>query len=222
MEKFTGLTQDAYRFMFEIALRNDKAFFEENRRRYEQVLKRPMLQLAGELAQAALEVDPAFQVNPVKVVSRIHRDTRFSKDKSPYRDHVFFSYKHMDKRISESFVLYTEFEKNSYGYGMGMYCPQPAFMEQVRGRILARPSLFLELVDTLLQTSKFVVQGADYKKTKCPDAPPALWPWLDKKMFSFCYFSPAIERTMTPALVEEIKAAFQTLTPLYRFIQGIS
>ena len=146
MSEFAGCPEEMYQFFWEIAFQNNREFFEANRERYRRVVQQPMLALAGELAPAALSIDPRFNVRPSSVVSRIRRDTRFTRDKSPYRDHVWLGYKPAGARTSECFVLYAEFERERYGYGMGMYAPEPALMAELRARMLARPQRFLALV----------------------------------------------------------------------------
>ena len=220
-QTFQGLTPDAYKFFWEIALRNEKSVFEKNRARYIREVKDPMVALCMALNATALEIDPGLDTRPSAVVSRIRRDTRFSKDKTPYRDNMFLSYKHHGMRTGESFVLYAEFEREAYGYGMGMYCPGPQYMAEVRARILARPATFLSLANDPAVRGKFELRGDEYKRPRCPDAPQELSPWLNKKNISYCFSSPDLARTMQPALVDEIIEGWQALKPLYRFIQGV-
>ncbi len=53
---------------------------------------------------------------------------------------------------------------------MGMYCPQPQYMAEIRKRILTRPSKFLELVNDPALTGKFELSGEEYRRPKFPDA----------------------------------------------------
>lgn len=147
MSEFTGCPEEMYRFFWEIAFQNHREFFEANRERYRTLVQQPMLALAERLLPTALSIDPRFQTRPSAIVSRIRRDTRYTKDKSPYRDHVWLGFKPAGMRTSECFVLYAEFERERYGYGMGMYAPEPALMAELRARMLARPKHFLELVE---------------------------------------------------------------------------
>lgn len=218
---FPGLTEDAYRFFWEIAFQNEHSFFEENRKRYEKSVKEPMLALADALGEAALEVDPNFNVRPSSVVSRIRRDTRYTKDKSPYRDHAFLSFKYPGAATGESFVLYAEFERTAYGYGMGMYYPLPQFMADARKRMLAQPQKFLEIVSNPAFAERFHWQGEEFKRPRFQDAPEEIRPWLNKRSMSFCFSSPELKNTMKPELVEEVRQGFRLLKPLYRFLLGL-
>lgn len=218
---FNGLSQRTYDFFWDIAFQNEKTFYEANKERYLNDVKMPLFALAAELGDAAKDVDPAFSVEPAKVVSRIRRDTRFSKDKSPYRDHAWLGYKYHDDRIGQSFCMYAEFERTSYGYGMGMYCPEPALMTPIRNRILARPETFLKLIEDREFVSRFSVEGESYKRDRFPEAPEKLKTILNRKQLSFCYSSPDIEATMSPLFVDELKNAFSVMKPVYRFLMGL-
>lgn len=221
MSGFQGLSGDAYRFFWEIAFNNNRAFFEENRDRYKREVQQPMLALAEYLIPTAREIDPEFNLRPAAIVSRIRRDTRFSKDKSLYRDHVWLAFKRHGERTSESFVVYAEFERDGFGYGMGMYCPQPLMMQEMRARILARPSQFLEIAENPAFTERFTLSGELYKRPKIPDAPAELAPWVNRKRLSYGYFTPELKRTMTSEVADEIREGFELLKPMYRFLMGL-
>lgn len=220
MDSFSGLQEDTYTFFWELAFHNEISWFEENRSRYEAVVKKPLLQLAVELAPTALEVDSEFLVRPAAVVSRIRRDTRYAPVDAPFRDHAYLTYRYPGVRIGESFSLYAEFLRDSYGYGMGMYSDNPPFMDAMRKRILANQEAFLKIIQNRKLRS-FVLEGVEYKRPKYPDAPAALQPWLQKKRLYFSYSSKEISRTLHPALLQEIQEGFLALKPLYRFIMGL-
>ncbi len=73
---------DMLDFMMQIRHNNNKAFMDANRAEYIKKMRTPYYAFI-ELAPTALEIDPLMEVRPSKVLSRIFRDTRFSKDKSP-------------------------------------------------------------------------------------------------------------------------------------------
>ncbi len=218
--EFQGLSEETYKFFWEIAFHNNVEFFEENRARYKAVVQQPMLALAEALGPVAGDIDPNFNLRPSSVVSRIRRDTRFTKDKSPYRDHMWLAFKYQDKRLSEGFVLYTQFEREGYSYGMGMYSPMPELMSKFRARILARPSLFLALLGDI-EKAGLSISGEEYKRRRFPDAPEALQPFINKKSISFNHFDPDVKKTFSPDVTEEIKAGFLAMKPMYRFLMGL-
>lgn len=221
MSEFTGCPEEMYRFFWEIAFQNHREFFEANRERYRMLVQQPMLALAERLLPTALSIDPRFQTRPSAIVSRIRRDTRYTKDKSPYRDHVWLGFKPAGMRTSECFVLYAEFERERYGYGMGMYAPEPALMAELRARMLARPKHFLELVEEQRFRGRFEVFGESYRRPRFTGCEAPLLPWVNRRSLGFSFASPALSRTYSPQIADEILEAFALLKPVYRFLMGL-
>lgn len=218
---FSGLNEDFYSFLWELAFHNDVSFFEANRARYKKSVYEPLSALALTLAPHALCIDDTFATRSASVISRIRRDTRYSLDKSPYRDHAWLGYRRNGERIGVSFTVYAEFERESYGYGMGMYAPDTAMMNALRERMLAHPSRFLELVSNEAFVARFSREGQAFKRPRYLDAPKELQPWLNMRNLSFCFSSPRLQDTLRPELADEIIEAFALMKPVYRFLMGL-
>lgn len=218
---FQGFNEDTYQFFWEIAFHNEASFFEANRERYKKNVYEPLKQLTIELAPIAQEIDPDFNIRPSGVISRIRRDTRYSHDKTMYRDHAWLGFRRPGSMLSESFVVYAEFERESYGYGMGMYGSNPALMREIRPRILAKPQKFLSLVEDKAFQSRFSLEGDEFKRPRFTDAPNGVLPYLNRKGISFCFSSPNLKNTLKPEIADEIKDGFQLLKPVYRFMMGL-
>lgn len=221
MNRFYGCPEDMYTFFWEIAFQNHREFFEANRERYKRSVQQPMLALVELLLPTALAINPSFNPRPASIVSRIRRDTRYTKDKSPYRDHAWIAFKPADKRASECFVVYVEFEREHYGYGMGMYAPDAKLMNTMRARILAQPRKFLSLIKEPRFAERFSVVGELYKRPKFADCDPELSTWLNRKSLSFCFSSPALSRTYSPEIADEIIESLELIKPVYRFLMGL-
>ena len=219
MGLFRGFSPETYDFLTEIAWNNYSIWFEENRARYVRCVKEPMYALAAALLPSALEVDPAFNPRIASIVSRIRRDTRYSKDKSPYRAHAWLCFKHHATRVSENFAVYFEITPTSYGYGMGMYSPNPAIMGEFRKRLIARPALFLKLKDSA-KLSMFGFEGESYKRDRHPDAPDNIKEYLNLRSIGWHFSSDKLLNTMEPELFNEVNAAFLNMKDMYRFITG--
>ncbi|MDR1620169.1 MAG: DUF2461 domain-containing protein [Clostridiales bacterium] len=221
MEPFNGLSEAFYQFLWDIAFHNEIGYFEENRERYNRDVKQPLLLLAESLSETALAVDRGFYVKPGAVVSRIRRDTRYAPIDAPYRDHAYLTYRYPGVTQGESFVIYVEFMRDSYGYGMGIYGLNPPFMAQMRKRILARKEMFLQLIHAPAFKSDFVLEGESYKRPKYTQEEPMPAEWLNKRRFYYSHISHDIKSTFRPQVLEEIKIAFLNMKPLYRFIMGL-
>lgn len=215
---FQGFLPDTFAFLLEIAFNNNKQFFEENRERYKQNVQRPLLELEEELAPAAKEIDPLLRTGR-HACARIYRDTRYTKNKDPYRDHLWIGYKRPGSLNSEFFGIYFEITPVGYGYGMGCYAPRPDLMERLRRRMLADPGAFLEAIGPLL--SSFSLTGDSYKRPKVPDAPEELRPYINRKNISFEFASGDKDKAMTPGLALEVRDAMEKMTSFYRYMHQL-
>lgn len=219
--EFHGCPEEMYNFFWELAFQNNKEFFEANRSRYETYVKEPMHALTRKLLPVALEIDPELDTRIPVIVSRIRRDTRYSRDKSPYRDHVWLGFKPAGARTGETFMFYIEFERTQYGYGMGMYEPNPEVMTQIRSRIIARPDTFLALVNDPEFRAVFTPESRPYARKKFSHADAEIEAWLNNRTVGFHFSSPDISRTYREDIAEELIRALRLMQPVYRFLKGL-
>ena len=219
-QQFEGFAPDTYRFFLELGFNNEKAFFDANRERCRLVVQQPMRALAAELIPAALEMNPAFDTRLGVVVSRMNRDTRFSKNKLPYRDHGWIGFRPCETRTSEAFCVYFEIEPGGYGYGMGMYDANPALMKPFRERALANPQKLLALSDAL-GARGFEVHGNSFKRDRFPAAPEEIKPFLNRTGISWGFFTRDVEKTFSREISVEVQEALRLMRPLYRFVMGL-
>jgi len=80
-------TKEYLDFFQELEKNNSKEWFDKNRKRYENHVRKPMIALVEDVVSSMQEHDSGFNPDPKKCVGRINRDTRFSKDKTPYNTH---------------------------------------------------------------------------------------------------------------------------------------
>ena len=88
--QFNGFSPKTLKFLRWLKAHNDKAGFQAHKANYEEYVLQPLRDLVTDLGDFMLDIDHSFEITPVinKTISRIYRDTRFSKDKSPYRSTV--------------------------------------------------------------------------------------------------------------------------------------
>lgn len=171
---FTGFTTNSLEFLSDIETNNNKTWFETNRQRYEQHLLGPLRALVTDLGDMMSDIDPAVEIRPAvnKTISRIYRDTRFSKDKSPYRACVWIAFKRPRKDWSSTECgFFFELKPRGYRYGMGFYQAAPSLMREIRGLIDEDPQAIAELIAPLSRQRTFELVGEQYKKPLGEDLP---------------------------------------------------
>lgn len=123
-QRFPGFSPDALSFLRALKRNNRRDWFQPRKEKFEALIKAPMLELIECLNQQLMDFAPQYITPPQKAVYRIYRDTRFSKDKTPYKTHVsaIFPHSHAVKR--EGAVFYFHFtEKELLIFG-GAWAPE--------------------------------------------------------------------------------------------------
>lgn len=217
---FEGFSHHTYQFLLQLAFHNEKSYFEARRDAFERDVKNPLCALEEELRPFVLNLDGRLRTGPM-AISRIYRDTRFSKDKSPLRDHMWIGYKPPKCRTSEFFGLYFAITPVSYEYGMGMYSPMPALMERLREKMLAAPAAFLTLANQKKLNKHFAVRKQSFARPRFQHEDKAIEAWLNVRAFDYLFQSDQLENTMRHDLVDEIREGFSILEPMYRYVHDL-
>src|ERR1700722_2176412 len=117
-----------FRFLAELAAHNERPWFEANKLRYQRDIRDPVLRFIGELRSPLAKVSKRFDVDPRPVggsMTRIHRDIRFSRDKSPYKTAVTADFPHRDASDATLLGFYLRLAPGSSILGGGVWQPAP-------------------------------------------------------------------------------------------------
>ncbi|RPJ07904.1 MAG: DUF2461 domain-containing protein [Spirochaetaceae bacterium] len=217
---FKGFSGKSVKFLADIKAHNSKAWYEAHKPDYQELLLVPFQNLVADLSRAMLDIDRYFITIPAvdKTISRIYRDTRFSKDKTKYRDSIWLTFKRPSPDWKEAPCYFFEITPDLYRYGMGFYIAPAAFMDAFRLRIRKKPDEFREAVAFLKRGSGFKVEGDRYKRIKSNDAPEGLSDWFWYKSFYLTSNHDIGPSLYSSRLVDELKRGFETLAPLYHFL----
>ena len=139
--------KDIISFLEDLAANNDRAWFEANRDRYK-VVKSRMDAVAKDFIEAVAAFDPSVEGVQVKDATyRIYRDTRFTKDKSPYKTWFGVYVCPRGKRSGLSgYYMHVEPDQNHYMLCTGAYCPTTGEIKSVREEIMTEGDAFVETI----------------------------------------------------------------------------
>ena len=149
---FTGFGPKALQFLHELAAHNDRTWFQEHKPAYETEVQRPMEALIGSLADELAERGVPLTGDPKRAMFRIHRDVRFSSDKSPYKTHAGAVLSRDGTKDFQG-LLYIHISPEGSFTASGFYHPEPVQLEAVRKAIVAAPERFQE-VERALQKAR--------------------------------------------------------------------
>lgn len=215
---FNGFSPETLQFLINLGLNNDKAWFESNKHQYREFLLEPLRNLASDLGPFMLSIDPYLEVSPGRAVSRIYRDTRFSRDKSPYKTNMWAAFKRPSRDWKADPVFFFEIFQDWYRYGMGFYSAERQTMDRLREVIDRRPEKFTQAVSTFSGTNTYVLEGDKYKKTLKKDLPEELQDWYQRKSLCLICSKKADRNLFSRVLIDDLTAGFKLAAPFYHFL----
>ena len=219
---FTGFTEETIQFFLDLKFHNNASFFHEQHDRYIECVQRPFYEMIEDLAPDMLKIDPGMEVRPHKCLSRIHRDTRFSRDKSPYRDHLWFLFRHAAEPREKSLFYYFELGPDRLGWGMGFWDENREALDLFRKRMRANPAGTLSLLDDLgMDRRRLMLDGTIHKRMEIPsEIPERLKRWYQAKDFYIGKIMPDYRMIYSEHIMKEVRKDFVSLSPLYRLLRG--
>lgn len=219
---FRGFSDQTFHFFRNLRENNNRDWFEEHRGTYQEHVLNPLKHLVQDMAGFMEAIDPGFVLAPKvpTTISRINRDTRFSRDKSPYRANMWIVFQNPGIPVEERPGFFLELYEDKYRYGMGFYGASQSKMDEIRAKIEADPSAFEALVGPIISEHEFELCGDKYKQSLASHLPESIRDWYDRKSFHLQRSRAEVSRLMSPELTTDLEAAFEALRPLYWFLTG--
>lgn len=181
MQRFEGFSDDTVRFLGELTLNNEKAWFDAHRARYEEVWLEPARRFVKALGQKLRKLSPGVQFEPKLNGSlmRINRDTRFSKDKAPYKTHLDLWFWEGAERGWQSSGFWFRLTPKALMLGTGVLGFEPPLLAKYR-KAAGAPKSGAALVKAAAAVAKKGLQvgGEHYKRVPKgfdPEHPRAKW-----------------------------------------------
>ena len=204
---FTPQTLD---FLAENKLRNDKQWYQEHKPQFKQNVFEPLAELVTQLAPVIHEIDPMLIAEPKtgKSISRVFRDTRFTKDPSLFREEMWCVFTRDKKAYTSAPGFFFELSPDGFRYGCGYFDAPPKVMDAMRTLILKRDKSFLTAKQVYEKQDVFQMEGDFYKRQDIQD-------WLQKKRASFNHNSKDFNLLFSPELHRTVARHFRLLAPVY-------
>ena len=219
---FTGFPEETLQFFLDIRFHNDKTYFEANRARYEKDVKAVFYAFIEEMAPEMQKIDPLMEIRPYKCLARIHRDTRFSKDKSPFRDHLWLCFRRAAEPREGSVNFFFELGPTTLGWGLGTWGENRPMMEAFRRRIAAEPAKVGKIIESSrLTENDLTVYNQTWKRMEVPPGVPlGLKGWYCSREIYVGKGHPDMAKIGSREILDTVLADFKALAPLYHLLRG--
>ena len=227
MTDFTGFRPAAFRFFRGLARNNSKPWFEKNRAIYEVEVRDQMRALVEEMDVRLAAFAPEITGDPKRAMFRIHRDIRFSKDKSPYKTNAGCWFRHRDasRKVGHdseggSAGFYFHFQPGACFSAGGLWMPPRGSLQRIRDAIDDAPTGLAAIEKAAPFRKRFERIDTEASLTRVPrgyDPEHTAAHWL--KLKSFTAGAELDDRTVgSKRLLTALSRDFERLLPLVRWL----
>jgi uncharacterized protein (TIGR02453 family) len=211
-----SFSPELFAFLRELRANNDREWFKANKARYEEAVQEPALQFIADFAPRLRKISPHFRADPRTVggsLFRIYRDTRFSRDKSPYKTHTGIQFRHELARDVHAPGFYLHLGPDEVFVAAGIWHPDGQSLGKIRDAIVADPKRWQRV------TRRDFRLGGDSLK-RAPAGYDSEHPLIDDlKRKDFIAVVPLSEKRATSrGFVDEFAATCRSAAPFVRFL----
>jgi len=222
---FTGFPQAGLEFLSDLAAHNERTWFEAQKKAYQEMLLEPaqafVVALGVKLQALSNGIHYDTRTDGRGVLMRIHRDIRFSQDKTPYNTHLGGLFWEGNRKKNESPAFGFQIDATGMSLMTGMFRFTQAMLEVYRDAVIddRLGSELEDVVASMHHHETYEIGGEQYKRVPSgsdPNHPRA-------GLLRYCglyVFSPRIDASdvLTPTLVDICYAHFQRMAPLYHWL----
>ena len=214
-------TKATFKFLDELAANNDRTWFEANKPRYESLVREPALEFISEMGPVLEKFAPHFRAEPRKIggsLMRVFRDTRFSRDKTPYKTNIGIQFRHALGKDVHAPGFYLHVANDECFLGAGCWHPEADALGRIRDLVAAQPKRWFAARDERKFAAHWSLAGDSL--TRPPRGYAADHPALEdlkRKDFIALASLSAVE-VSGPGLVKLAGARFAAAAPLMKFL----
>ncbi len=221
MARYACFEPRSMRFLEALKANNNREWFKEHKSRYEQDVLDVALQFIISMQDPLAKIAPRFTAVPTRVggsLMRVYRDTRFAKNKLPYKTNIGIQFRHEQAKDVHSPGYYVHIDPDEVFLGVGMWRPDSEPLRGIRERIAAKPQEWQQVVGDRAFSRHFSLGGETLvrpprgfdKNHECIE---------DIKRKSFIAVrSLAVEDCLKPRFQKTVETSFSAAEPFMRFL----
>lgn len=220
--KQTYFGRELFRFFEELRDHNDRAWFEENKPRFERDVREPLLAFISDFGAHLAKISPYFVADPRKQggsLFRINRDTRFSKDKTPYKTHAGVHFRHeATTKDVHAPGFYLHLQPGGVFVGGGLWHPATGPLQQIRESLVEKPAEWKKALAVRAFRASFELGGDALKRP--PRGFDADHPLIeDLKRKDFVFSTNLTEKdVVAPGFIDELAKLYKAIAPPMAFL----
>lgn len=210
-----------FSFLKDLKAHNTRDWFQANKPRYERDVRDPLLAFIADFGPRLRTISPHFVADPRPSggsMFRIYRDTRFARDKSPYKTHAAAHFEHERAGSVHAPGFYIHLAPKNVYVGVGIWQPDPDALAKIRGAIVSSPTAWKKAVTAPKFVRRFVVEGETLKRA--PQGIDPNHPLIeDLKRKDFTAGVRLTEKdALSPRFMEQFTDLCRDATPFMKFL----
>ena len=141
-QRYASFEPETLKFLEELEANNNRDWFKEHKPRYEEHVLDVALRFIQSMQDPLHDIAPHFAAIPTRTggsLMRVYRDTRFSKNKLPYKTNIGIQFRHELAKNVHAPGYYVHIDPDEVFVGVGMWRPESGPLRKIRERLVARP-----------------------------------------------------------------------------------
>jgi len=165
---FKGFKPTALNFLNELSKNNNRDWFTQNKQHYENDVLIPVFDFISAMSKPLADISPHFTAIPKRIggsLMRIYRDTRFAKDKTPYKTNIGIQFRHQLAKDMHSPGYYLHIAPDEIFIGIGTWHPPSVALLKIREHIVDYPNKWISTRNSAIFRKEFELYGEKLKST---------------------------------------------------------
>lgn len=221
IERYAKFKPETVAFLSELKDNNNRDWFNENKARYEEQVLDVALRFIQSMQDPLAEIAPRFTAIPKRMggsLMRVYRDTRFSKNKTPYKTNIGIQFRHEQARDVHAPGYYVHIDPEQVFLGAGMWRPASDALRGIRERIAEKPAEWVRIQDDKTFKRHFKLggetlmrppRGFDKEHPQIAD--------IRRKDF-IAIKNMSLEEALSPKFQQKVETSFKAATDYMEFL----
>jgi uncharacterized protein (TIGR02453 family) len=219
--RYVGFERASIDFLEQLAANNDREWFARNKTRYEEQVLDVALRFIQSMQEPLAQIAPHFTAIPQRVggsLMRVYRDTRFSKNKLPYKTNIGIQFRHQQAKDVHSPGYYVHIDPERVFVGVGMWRPDADSLRAIRERIVAKPAEWTAALADAKFRRHFELGGESLSRS--PRGFEKDHELIDdiKRTSFIAVRNLDVEDCLAPQFQQKVEASFAMATPFMQFL----
>ena len=221
MAKFKGFNSSTFKFLSELEKNNNRPWFAENKHRYENVVLDPSLDFIVDMASQLEKLSADIEAVPKRVggsLMRVYRDTRFGKDKTPYKTNIGIHFRHRMGKDVHCPAFHCHISNTDVFLGAGIWRPNSKTLAAIRRRIDQEPKQWIKVRDNRQLNKIYSLSGDCLKRNPRGFSldHPLIEDLKRKDFIAICHLHR--DEVKHPAFIKRAAAIYKAANPLMEFL----